>query len=202
MRTLVAAGLILMGGIAALFWASDGFRAITAEGARRLAVAENPVTIPGVTVEDMDGHILHLSRLEGRVILVEFIYTTCPTICQDLGQDFSEVLEQVRALGLEDRSQLLSISFDIENDTPQKLRFYGEHHGADGKIWKVVRPTSEKNLRALLDAFGVTVVPDPLYGYQHNVAVHVVDERGRLVRIVDAEPSAAVAALTEEVTGH
>jgi len=47
--------------------------------------------------------------------------------------------------------------------------------------------------------FGVKVVPDPLYGFQHNVAVHVVDREGRLVRIVDTEPDEVVAALMRQV---
>jgi len=98
MRTLVAAGLILAAGLGVFTWASDGWRAVTAEGARRLAVAAHPVTIPGVTMEDMDGHVLHLSQFKGRVVLVEFIYTTCPTVCQDLGAGFAEILERVRRL--------------------------------------------------------------------------------------------------------
>jgi len=199
MRTLVAAGLILAAGLGVFTWASDGWRAVTAEGARRLAVAAHPVTIPGVTMEDMDGHVLHLSQFKGRVVLVEFIYTTCPTICQELGAGFAEVLERVRKRGMGNQARLLSISFDIDNDTPELLRHYGQHHGADGTIWRVARPTSRRDLEALLAAFGVKVVPDPLYGFQHNVAVHVVDREGRLVRIVDTEPDEVVAALMRQV---
>ena len=198
MRTLVTAVLLVAAGIAAIFWASDGFRAFTAEGVRRLAVAENPVTVPGVTMEDMNGHVLHSSEFAGRVLLVEFIFTTCPTICQDLGAGFAEIKETVHKRGLEDKTRLLSISFDLKNDTPELLRTYGQHHGADGAFWKVVRPTSQNDLDALLQTFGVTVLPDPLFGYQHNVAIHVVDGAGRLVRIVDVEPAVAIEALAEE----
>ena len=49
-----------------------------------------------------------------------------------------------------------------------------------------------------MKTFGVKVLPDPLFGYQHNVAIHVVDGTGKLVRIVDAEPAIAIEALAEE----
>ncbi len=199
MRTLVAAFLIAAAGIAVFTWATDGFRAATAEGVRRLAVSESPVTIPGVTMEDMDGRVLHLPQSGGKTLLIEFIYTTCPTICQDLGEGFSQVLETVRERKLDDQVGLMSISFDLENDTPEMLRHYAEHHGADGKIWKVVRPTSTSDLEALLATFGVKVLPDPLYGFQHNVAIHVVDQTGKLARIVDADPAVAIEALSEKV---
>ena len=199
MRTLVAACLLLASGLGVFTWATDGFRAATAEGARRLAITQHPVTVPGVTMEDMDGHVLHLSDLRGRVLLVEFIFTTCPTICQDLCEGFAKVLEAVRARGLDDRVALLSISFDIENDTPELLRHYAEHHGADGKLWRVVRPTNVSDLEALLGIFGVKVLPDPLYGFQHNVAIHIVNGTGELTRIVDAEPGVAIDAMAEEV---
>ena len=140
MRTLVAAVLMAIVGVAAISWASDGFRAFTAEGVRRLAVAEHPVTVPGVTMEDMDGHVLHSSQLRGRVLLVEFIFTTCPTVCQDLGQGYAQIAKETRARGLSDKVRLLSISFDIENDTPELLSVYANHHGADGVLWQVMRP--------------------------------------------------------------
>ena len=199
MRTLVTAVTLLMAGVAVFTWASDGFRVATAEGVRRLAIAEHPVAVPGVTMEDMKGHVLHLSQIRDRIILVEFIYTTCPTICQDLGAGFAEIRESARKRGLEDRLRLLSISFDLENDTSERLQTYADHHGADGTVWNVVRPTSQQNLDALLKTFGVKVLPDPLFGFQHNVAIHVVDGGGKLVRIVDAEPAIALEALAEEI---
>jgi len=200
MRTLVAALVIAAAGLWVFTWATDGFRVATAEGARRLAVAQHPVTIPGVTMEDMDGHVLHLPQTGGRTLLIEFIYTTCPTICQELGEGFGQVLETIRERKLDDRVALLSISFDLENDTPKMLRHYAEHHGADGEIWKVVRPTNRRDLETLLTTFGVKVLPDPLYGFQHNVAIHVVDGEGRLVRIVDADPASAIETLDEKVS--
>ena len=40
-------------------------------------------------------------------------------------------------------------------------------------------------LRRLLEAWQVVVIDDGLGGYEHNAALLVVDESGRLVRIFD-----------------
>jgi len=92
---------------------------------------------------------------------------------------------------------LLSISFDIEHDGRAELKDYAIRHGADGDRWRVVRPTGGGDLRDLLDTAGVVVIPDPWGGYQHNAAIHLVDGRGRLVRVLDFEP---LSALIDEVT--
>ena len=41
------------------------------------------------------------------------------------------------------------------------------------------------DLAAWLRTFGIVVIPDGYGGYEHNAALHLVDERGRLVRILD-----------------
>src|SRR4051794_19360699 len=55
-----------------------------------------------------------------RVMLVDFIYTTCPTVCQALGADFTRLQGEVTALDSRVASsiELVSLSFDGEKDTP------------------------------------------------------------------------------------
>ncbi|MGI9383130.1 MAG: SCO family protein [Methyloligellaceae bacterium] len=199
MRTLFATVAVLVLAVISLAWATDGFRAVTAEGARRLAIAEHPAAVPDVALVDMQGRALTLADYRGRVLLVEFIYSTCPTLCLTLGESFADALEAVRARGAGTQAALLSISFDLERDTPEALRDYAERHGADGRIWRIARPTTRRDLRALLSTFGVTVIPDPPLGFQHNAAIHVVDESGKLVRILDVAADQAIEAMVSEM---
>ncbi|CAA7624978.1 SCO family protein [Magnetospirillum sp. SS-4] len=189
-RSLLAALAVTLAAAGAFASATDGFRVVTTEGARRLAVEQAPRPFPRVPLEDQDGRPVLAESLRGRVVLVEFIYTRCPTVCSTLGEAFARV---ARALP---GTTLLSISFDIDHDGPEELRHYAARHGADGRHWRVVRPTSRHDLDRLLDAAGVVVIPDGWGGYQHNAAVHLLDHDGRLVRILDFEP---VAALIDEV---
>lgn len=80
--------------------------------------------IPEVTLVNQDGEKVRLkSLLNGKKpVLLDFIYATCTTICPILSVGFSHF--QLK-LGVEaDKVQLVSISIDPDNDTPEIMREY------------------------------------------------------------------------------
>ena len=199
LRTAFAAIVIALLGGAGLWHGTDGFRAFTTEGARRLAIREQPRPVPEVRLIDMQGRGLTLAGENSRAQVVEFIYTTCPTLCVSLGESFARLQGAVKAAGLADRVRLISISFDPARDGPEALRDYAEAHGADGRIWITARPDDEQALHALLQVFGVIVIPDGAGGFVHNAALHVIDRQGRLNAIFDiGEEAQVLAALRRE----
>ena len=186
-------GTLLLG-VGVLWAATDGFRALTEESARRLHAAEYSPHLPDLVLQDMYGEDLALpDREEGpeRLSLVGFIYTTCPTICQAAGSDFAKLRDALTENGLVDQVRLLSISFDPMRDDPEQMRFYADQHGAAGVRWTIARPRGGM-LEPMLGGFGVRVIPDAWGGYQHNVAVHMVDGRGRLGGIFDTDDVAGI----------
>jgi protein SCO1/2 len=197
-RTAAATLVIAAVSGAALWHATDGLRAFTTEGARRLAVFERPSPIPDVRLIDMRGRELRFTDEIGRTVVVEFIYATCPTICAALGESFAKLRSDIDAAGLADRVRLISISFDLLRDGPEALRDYAEAHGADGQFWTVARPESEPALHSLLKAFDVLVIPDGAGGFVHNAALQVVGQNGKLKAIFDVGEEAQVLAAARE----
>lgn len=180
----LAPATVALLGSAVLFSVTDGLRAFTTEAARRLNVATEAVAVADVELTDSRSRQLML-RAPG-VTLVEFIYTTCPTICQSAGGDFFRLQKRLKQSFPSGTVRMLSISFDVMRDNREALATYADIHGADGHIWSVAVP-SVAALPSLLENFGVKVVADETGGYQHNAAIHVIDPAGRLVRIVDAD---------------
>lgn len=166
-------------GLAALWQATDGLRAITAEGARRVAVADNPRPVPPLPVETMTGQ--WVVPAQGPA-LVEFIYTTCPTICQVSGGDFAELRDHLAGAGLS--VPMYSISFDPKQDDLEAMQNYADLHTATGDPWTVARPRLN-DLPELLRSFDVTVIPDNWGGYEHNIAVLLIDTKGRFAGAFD-----------------
>ncbi len=183
MQAWLASLLVLAGGPALLWQTTDQGRALTAESARRLAAVSRGTPVSPFTLETMSGATARVPG-QGKVAIVEFIYTSCPTICQSAGADMRQLADRVRAAGLSDRVALYSVSFDPGFDTVDKLADYGERHDADGALWTITRP-QESVLPRLLDEFGIIVLPDRMGGYTHNVAVHVVGPDGRIGGIHD-----------------
>lgn len=189
-------GVVIAAGLAALSSATDGFRVVTTEGARRLAVENHPPTVPDVALIDQDGVRFSPRSYRGQVLLVDFIYTDCPTICGLLGNYLAAVMDLLRREGgVAGQVSLLSISFDPAHDGPRELKAYGTRFGARAPRWRVAVPATADGLRTLLKTFGVVVIPDAVGGFTHNDAVYLVDRRGRLVRILDPDTPATL--LTE-----
>jgi cytochrome oxidase Cu insertion factor (SCO1/SenC/PrrC family) len=71
----------------------------------------------------------YTDMLQGKVVLISFIYTNCTDICPILMPNLAEIQNQ-----LGDRFgrgvHFVSISVDPESDTPEELKEYGEKYGA------------------------------------------------------------------------
>lgn len=181
---LVSAALLLVGAVA-LAAATDGFQAFTTETARRVAVRRQPANLPAVTLENQSGARFMLADLRRKWLLVDFIYTRCPTFCTVLGGDFAQLERELAGPIAQGRVQLLSISFDPTQDPPAQLAAYLRRFRGQDMGWQAARPLTADGLQSLTEAFGVTIIQDRLGGYTHNAAIHLVDPEGRLVDIFD-----------------
>ena len=179
LRTGVASLAICVAGGALLWRGTDGLRALTSEAARRRAIAASPRNVPAVELEDQDGRSFTLQHYRGQPVLVDFVYTTCSSVCPLLSEDFRRLAAAPPSPSRGDderRLQLVSITFD-SLDTPARLRDYASHYDANGHSWRLARVRNAPDLEAMLRAFGVTVISDGRGGFQHNAAVHVLDAR-------------------------
>ncbi len=186
MRTSAVALLIAVLGFAAFAGMTDGFNVLTSEAARRLAVTKHPLAIPDVRLLDTQETIQPLRDAlarDGRITLVDFIYTRCNSICTVLGDEFQQLQQAITSAGLQHRVRLLSISFDPTYDHPAELRRYAHRMKADPMVWSFVSTADAEELGPLLSAFGVVVIPDEMGGFQHNAAIHLLTPDGKLARI-------------------
>jgi protein SCO1/2 len=98
---------------------------------------------PDVTLTDMNGARVTLASAlahDGPVFL-QFIFTTCPTICPVMSGTLSSAQEK---LGNEAaRVRMISISIDPEQDTPERLREYARKFKA-GPRWMFLTGDLEK----------------------------------------------------------
>ena len=193
LRTLSLSLALLLAGGATLDAATDGFQAFTTESARRLAVRRHPVDVPALALQTQSGERIDFAGLRGRWLLIDFIYTRCPSYCRALGSEFAQLQDRLAAPLAQGEVELLSISFDPVHDTPRELAAYLQRAGSRGAGWRAARPLDAEGLARLERSFGLTVIEGAAGEYTHNAALHVVDPQGRLVEIVDLGQSALAA---------
>lgn len=116
---------------------------------------ETRITLPNVTLRDAYGRPFALkpSSFDGKIVVVNFIFTRCTSICPALTSVMSAVQ---RGLGprLGRDVVLLSISVDPGNDTTKDMRAYAERVGASVH-WRWLTGNSG-DIARVLRAFGLS----------------------------------------------
>jgi protein SCO1/2 len=101
---------------------------------------------PGFSLINQDGERLTNEDLRGNFVLYNFIYTRCPEPCRDLNQTLREVQSRLGEAELGGiPMKFVSISFDPNHDSPERLKAYGEAQGADFEQW-IFATTQNTNL--------------------------------------------------------
>ena len=117
------------------------------------AHAPSKMNIPDVELLDQDGRKVrfYTDLVKGRTVAIQFIFTTCTTVCPPLGATFSRVQKELAAAAGGGDVRLISISVDPATDTPERLKAWGaKFKAADG--WTLVtgpKPMVDELLRAL-----------------------------------------------------
>src|SRR5881392_3482729 len=129
----------------------------------------------------------------GRITLLSFIYTRCaaPKACPYA----TGVFNQIHDLSVDDKTlaksmRLVSLSFDPEYDTPERLAAYSENvrEQGSGCEWRFVTTKSRSELEPILAAYDQAVdkrqnQSDPQGPLYHTLRVFLIDREGRIRNI-------------------
>lgn len=113
--------------------------------------------IPDTAVYDQDGRKLNFytDLVRGKTVAINFIFTTCTTICPPLTATFRKVQQQLGERVGRD-VQLISVSVDPTTDVPERLKSFSQKFGA-GPGWTFVtgsKPAVDQLLKSLGAAVG------------------------------------------------
>jgi protein SCO1/2 len=99
------------------------------------------------TLTDQDGHQVSLSDFRGKVAVVNFVFTYCPSGCPLTTAKWRAVQEAFKGQAL----HIVSVSIDPDHDTPPVLKAYGEKFGANFHTWSFLTGTKDdiERVRAL-----------------------------------------------------
>ncbi|MGE3279981.1 MAG: SCO family protein [Alphaproteobacteria bacterium] len=145
-----------------------------------LEIVDRPA--PGFTLADPDGKTVNLADLRGKVVVLNFIYASCPDVCPLHSQRIAEIQAMINRTPMRDLVQFVSITTDPVRDTPEILREHGVAHGLDATNWVFLTsgPDRPEETRQLANRYGLkfTETPDGLQ--MHALVTHLIDREGRL----------------------
>ncbi len=180
MRAMLAAALAA--GIPAPLYAHSTKELEQEFGARELYFQALDKAAPDFTLADAQGQLWQPGDFTGKVVIVNFIYLSCPDVCPLHTDKLADVQARINASPMKDLVQFISITTDPENDSPERMRDYGAQHGMDDANWMLLTAAPgqpDSSTRDLARAFGHKFQPQDDGTQAHGVVTHIIDKTGR-----------------------
>jgi protein SCO1/2 len=133
--------------------------------------------VPAFEFTDQNNKLVSNANFEGKVYVVEFFFTSCPTICPRMNENMVKIQNEFYG---NPSFAIASVSIDPERDSPEVLRAYAKEKGATLKNWYFL--TGDKN-----DVYSFSNDGFRLYagenkdvegGFEHSGLFALIDKEG------------------------
>ncbi|MGE3956550.1 MAG: SCO family protein [Vicinamibacterales bacterium] len=155
-----------------------------ARGRPRVEPVEVGAPVPDFTLVDQRERSVSLSQFRGKVVVANFVYTTCalPNFCLRLANHFG-VLQKRFARELGRDLVLLTVTFDPTHDTPAVMAAYARQWNANPETWRFLTGGADAVERAC-SLFGVHAFSNEGL-MDHSLHTAIIGRDGRLLANIE-----------------
>ena len=134
--------------------------------------------MPEFAFINQDSLLITNNDYKGKVYVVEFFFTTCPSICPIMNRN---MLKLEKEFGKRDDFGIASFSIDPEHDRPLILKKYAENYGMTSLNWHLLT-TDDKDKVYELSNKGLNIFaeinPEVAGGFEHQGYFALIDKKG------------------------
>ena len=144
------------------------------------------------------GDTVTLADVEGQILMVDFFFSRCATICPLMTQTLKRIHDRRDA---QMPVRILSHSVTPQADSVSVLNRYAEKHGANPKLWWFLTG-QKKEIYKLARRSYFSCLDEGDGGFQdfvHTENIVLVDEKGRLRGFYDGTDSKAMSHLFNDL---
>ncbi|WP_460220015.1 SCO family protein [Psychroserpens sp. MEBiC05023] len=142
-----------------------------------LEINNEPKKVPSFSFVDQNGKTITNKDFEGKVYVVEFFFTTCPTICPRMTRNLVQI--QNTFSDFEDFG-VASFTINPKHDTQEVLKSYAENYGVTNPNWHLM--TGEQDAIYALANVGFNIYagvnPEVEGGFEHSGNFALIDKNG------------------------
>ncbi|MEE1962215.1 protein SCO1/2 [Flagellimonas taeanensis] len=133
--------------------------------------------VPEFSFLDQDSVLVSNKDYLGKVYVVEFFFTTCPTICPIMTTNLVELQETFKE---DEDFGVASFTINPRYDTPSVLKKYAEKYGIVDKDWHLLTGDQQKIYTLAQEGFYILAneVEDAPGGFEHSGMFALVDKNG------------------------
>lgn len=148
-------------------------------------------SIPDFSLRNQNGESFNRSDLNGKIVVADFFFATCPTICPKMATHMLEVQKHFY-----DRDDFLLVSHTVnpEHDTVEVLKEYAKKVHADESIWHFLTGKKEDIYDLAFKGYFVNALPDEIApgGFLHSQMLILLDKQGRIRGYFDGTSTSEV----------
>ncbi len=157
-------------------------------------------TVPPFSFTDLNGRTVTERTVAGKVIIADFFFTRCTTICPRMTAQMQQLQFKLNKEAFSD-VVFLSHTVDPDNDTPEVLREYARKWEADTTRWLFLTGNApdiyrQGNLGYLLSANADSTAAEDFVHSPHFV---LVDKQRRIRGMYDGTVTASVDSLVGDL---
>lgn len=140
-------------------------------------INDEPKKVPVFSFTDQNGETISNKDFEGKVYIVEFFFTTCPTICPKMNKNLIQVQNHFQ--GIPDFG-VASFTINPEYDTIDVLKAYGEQYGITNPNWHLLTGNKEDIYKLANVGFNLYTAEDVEVqgGFEHSGNFALIDKNG------------------------
>ena len=123
------------------------------------AYADSPLG-ESISIKLIDHEMLNVQRekvklvedvMADKVVIMNFVYTDCKTVCPVSTHIMSEVFKSIQAdENIKDKVELITLTLNPKEDTPEKMKAFSSKYSNSGKGWAWLTGSSDKVNESLL----------------------------------------------------
>jgi protein SCO1/2 len=157
-------------------------------------------SVPEFRFTNQNGERFGSRELEGKLYVLNFIFTTCPSICPKMSGQMSRLQLKLHNSAFND-IHFVSITVDPENDTPSVLLDYADNRSFDLTRWNFLTGLKKDIYSLGVDGFFLAAREDVMAegGFLHSEKIALVDWEGKIRGYCDGTSTDEVNDLADEV---
>ena len=133
--------------------------------------------VPAFQFTDQNNKLVDNSNFEDKVYVVEFFFTSCPTICPRMNENMVKIQNEFYG---NPSFAIASVSIDPERDSPEVLKTYAKEKGATLKNWYFLTGEKDDVYNFSNDGFRLYAGEnkDVEGGFEHSGLFALIDKEG------------------------
>ena len=137
---------------------------------------EGKKKVPPFEFINQDGDTITNEDYAGKVYVVEFFFTTCPSICPIMSRNLVTLHEEFEGNDF----AIASFTIDPEHDTPEVLKEYAKNYGVTNPDWHFLTGDRQKIYELANTGFGIYANEDETVpgGFAHSGLFALIDKEG------------------------